>query len=189
MNSEFPLSAESRNIRVGSVSVGSEMRRRHPPSFFRGQAAMPETEEEVWEIYRGQLDAALDAKCDVVFVDGQPRMISQVSAVVSDMDDRFPRDGGPPRRSLWEYPALFMHLVAPDKELIRRMEIRDGDDPEKLKLSRSRMSRDKEQLYDVLADISLRMPGEALISVPTASRAYLRHALSNVVGRLRQILQ
>lgn len=117
---------------LGVIEVGKEMRRRHPPEYFKGLAALPETETEVWQICEEQYAAAANAGKRAILVDGQPRMPSQVV----EMYRRF----GPYR---------VIHLYASHPTLAARAAARDTD-PGKVELNRKRLVNDYNQLYHSL---------------------------------------
>lgn len=117
---------------IGKIEVGKELRRRHPPEYFKGKAAMEETEREVWDIFSEQFQNALDAKCRAVCVDGQPRMVRQVQ----EMYDRYGR-----------FSVLL--LDAPRDILKERARQRDEGDAGLVDLSMQRLINDYEQLLSV----------------------------------------
>jgi len=131
------LLAEAAKIeRVGLIEVGKELRRRHPPEYFNGFAAMKHTEDEVWEIFGEQYDAAKSAGCSVVLADGQPRIIEQVGRIVGyDLGSGF----------------SVLHLYASRETLTQRARERDAGNAEALALSLQRLQNDYGQLIPVLA--------------------------------------
>lgn len=118
-----------------TVEVGKEMRRRYPAEFFKGKAAMQETEDEAFEIFTEQYAAAGEKP---VVIDGQPRQVSQIDRVLKVL----------------KYP-FFILLHAPEEELKHRIHKRDKD-TEWASLSERRLDADRIQLYDVLAELMLR---------------------------------
>jgi ribose 1,5-bisphosphokinase PhnN len=121
-----------------AVQVGAEMRRRHPPEFFQGRAAMAETEPEVWEIFRAQWQAAADHHAPVVLVDGQPRHPNHPAKLAHFCPQ-------------WQALAL----TASPTVLLERSEIRDETPGQKL-LTRARIGRDLDELHRIQAtDIPL----------------------------------
>lgn len=71
-----------------AVEVGKEFRKRYPPEYFNGKAAMPHTEDEAYSIFEEQFIKAVDhhaLMCQsnpdfetVVLIDGYPRTPLQV---------------------------------------------------------------------------------------------------------------
>lgn len=124
--------------RVAKVEVGKEMRRRYPPERFRGLAAMPDTEDEVFEIYQEQLREAYRSGKEFILVDGQPRMVSQIRRVM----EFYPMI---PREAIW--------LHVDDTILEERIEARFPDDPGSRELAVKRMTNDKTQLFPVIFEL------------------------------------
>jgi hypothetical protein len=122
----------------GTIQIGKEMRKRHPPEYFGGLAAMPHTEKEVWEIFDDQLKAAEDSGKRCVVIDGQPRLASQVTEV---------------EERLWN--IRYIQIVAPHEVLMERAQKR-AKDAANLELSMKRLVNDYQQLYYVIAEIMLR---------------------------------
>lgn len=141
-----------------TVEIGKEMRRRYPPEFFKGKAAMSETEDEAFRILTEQLK---EANGRPVVIDGQPRMRSQVTRVLDTLTN-----------------PHFILLTCYDEELRRRINARDSDEANR-ELSRQRLINDKVQLYDVLtALIYLKEHVEVFNSMShtlnTEVKAYMR---------------
>ena len=71
-----------------AVEVGKEFRKRYPPEYFDGKAAMPHTEDEAFSIFQEQFIKAIDHHTNmcqinpdyesVILVDGYPRTPLQV---------------------------------------------------------------------------------------------------------------
>lgn len=119
---------------VGMAEIGKEMRKRYPPSHFKGRGAMKETEAEVWEIFKQHHQEAVDRGCQVLLCDGQPRLPEQVGIM---------------RRRYG--PVSLLQLYAPLRVLCDRAARRDAE-PEALELSWQRLTNDYVQLYQVLAE-------------------------------------
>lgn len=136
-----------------AVRVGAEMRKRHPPEFFKGFAAMEETEKEVWEIFDKQYNAALiDPHCQAIIIDGQPRMASQVHQL---------------RRRVAFSHYIMLHA---DTATLEERARNRSPDPEVVRLSLERIRNDKVQLYDVLC---------TLFSMDEGTSFYYKQVLSN----------
>ena len=123
------------NSKVGLVEVGKEMRKRYLPERFRGQAAMEDTEDEVFEIYTEQVDQFIRAECNLILVDGQPRFESQVSRIWEHLPEI-------KRSCLW--------LFVSDEVVTARINKRFPKDASSHGLSVKRITNDKIQLFPVL---------------------------------------
>lgn len=119
----------------GVVQVGKEMRRRHPPEYFRGLGAMPHTEDEAQNIYKEQLNSAKAAGKSKIIIVGQPRMKSQVNKVF------LPNPG----KVIW--------LNAADNVIKARIKERFVNDHAALDLANARVTNDKLQLFEVLFEL------------------------------------
>lgn len=120
----------------GSVNVGREFRARYPAGFFKGLGAMSSTEDEAFEIFEAQLQAAGDKP--VVLVSGQPRLPSQVDRIMG------------------KYPGEVVWMHQPDAVLVSRLESRFAKEPDAEDLARARLANDRIQLYDVLFELTKR---------------------------------
>lgn len=114
----------------GLVQVGKEFRRRYPPGYFDGKAAMPHTENEALEIYAEQLAAALQKK--ITLVCGQPRMVDQI------------------RNTIDKNPGTVIWMHVSDETLAQRVSLRFPNDQPSVDLSTKRLLNDRIQLYDVI---------------------------------------
>lgn len=123
--------------KTGLVEVGKEMRRRHDPSFFKGKGAMPETEAEAFCIFREQFVKAYEEGAEFIFIDGQPRMASQVNSCI-------------PYARKYSSDVYLMFVHVEDEEAAERAVARDSYSPAALDLSMKRLKNDKIQLFDVL---------------------------------------
>lgn len=119
---------------IGFVEVGKEMRKRYSPETFKGKGAMDSTEEEVLQIFHEQMQAAKDAGANLILVDGQPRMPSQIPIMMNS-----------PRRK-------YILLKESDEVILERIKNRDSD-PAAVELSMQRFKNDKVQIFDVLTDL------------------------------------
>jgi hypothetical protein len=126
------------------------MRKRYPPEYFKGRAAMPETENEVWTIFEEQLMAGTTAGANIILIDGQPRMTKQVEII---------------RTKYGHCRHAYLHLMASREACEERARGRDAS-PDALALSMKRMDNDRIQLFDVLTLIHLHEP-RALVTVST----------------------
>lgn len=120
----------------GAVNVGKEFRRRYPPGYFQGKGAMASTEDEVYEIFTQQLEAA--SKKPFVLVSGQPRLVSQVDRIFA------------------KFPGSILWLHQPDSVLLDRLEKRFVDSPDAIHLAKERLLNDRIQLFDVLFELVKR---------------------------------
>lgn len=127
---------------VGLVQVGKEMRKRHPPEYFKGLGAMQSTEEEVRQIYCEQYGQVKHNR--LVLVSSQPRLISQVSFV-------YEVDGHRKR--------AFLFIRASDAEINHRVNERfpnwrtDESHLKSRELSLQRINNDRIQNYDTILEI------------------------------------
>jgi hypothetical protein len=115
-----------------AVCVGREMRRRYPPEFFQGQAALEATEPEVWELFAAHWRSAVAAEAPVFLVDGQPR---------------HPSHPGRLHAYCPQWAALV--LSCPTLELIARSKLRDHTPGQQL-LTQSRISQDVDVQNDLI---------------------------------------
>lgn len=120
--------------------IGHKLRNRHPPEFFDGLGAMPETEPEVVEILRDSVNEfASDRNAEVLLVDGAPRLLTCLDEII-----QIYRETG--------IEFCFALLVSNRPEVIEaRARQRDGNDPAKLDLTLRRIINDKVLGYDILA--------------------------------------
>ena len=126
-------------IKVGCIEVGKALRAKYPPSHFQGQAAPRHTQVEAWSIFTEQLNRCLEDKCDIVFVDGQPRSPDQVQLM----------------EELPHIPVI-VHLTARRAKRQERAQVRFASDPEGMALYQAREERDLVELSEILADANLR---------------------------------
>lgn len=116
--------------------MGKELRRRHPPEYFSGFAAMSHTEDEVWQIFDEQYMKAAKAGVDYIVCDGQPRMACQVELMMR------------------KYASLMFVLLTTEIETLReRANRRDAGNLEATQLSLKRLDNDFHQMYYVLAEV------------------------------------
>ena len=130
------MKTSEKSLRFGFIEVGKELRRRHPPEYFNGFAAMKETEEEVWDIFDKQYNEAKEAGADYIICDGQPRMDVQLEV----MKRKYA-------------PLIFILLTTEDSTLKKRAGERDLNNSSATKLSMDRLRNDFSQMYYVLAEI------------------------------------
>lgn len=127
--------------RAGSRSclIGQVLRSKYPPEFFRGMAALPDTEPEVIKILQDAIEEFLSSNDTLLMVDGAPRLqpcFEFCSKVAESV------------------PSYYLLLdVTCAEELDRRSKGRDSDNPEKLRLSQTRINTDKQLGYDILVSI------------------------------------
>lgn len=153
-------------IKAGAVHVGKEMRKLFPPEHFQGKGAMKETEETALQLYAKGMEE--NSGCDVVAVDGQPRMKSQIPLVMD----------------LSKGPTLsrfYVFLTCPDEELVRRLEQRD-DSLMARELSEKRLVNDRVQLYDVITELICRR--EYVTCVDSTNPAEIAMVIRSIVARV-----
>lgn len=127
-------------LQCGTVEVGKEMRRRHPPEYFKGRGAMQETEEEALQIFKQQFFVGTQAdQPNLVVIDGQPRMLSQIEPCFSYA------------QSLGYIPKVGV-LGCSDEKIKQRIQQRDTT-RQAFELSMKRMVNDKVQLHEVLVEL------------------------------------
>lgn len=119
--------------RFGTVEVGRTMRAKYPPEHFKGHSNPDHTRAEAYQMMLDGMAAAFVAGKEAVFVDGQPRDVKQTEDCLR----------------LWP-DATYLHLWADDDLRKQRCLGRDGDDPEKFKLSTARHESDSINNYKVL---------------------------------------
>jgi hypothetical protein len=120
---------------IGLIQVGKEFRRRYPPEFFQGKAAMPSTEKEAWEIFDEQYKQSIDKK--IVIVIGQPRLVSQLHEL----------------RKRDENCDYYL-LTASNKVINDRIDGRFNTGHEGWRtLALDRVTNDKVQLYELLVEM------------------------------------
>jgi adenylate kinase family enzyme len=132
------IQSKAKDKRFGSIEIGKEMRKRHTPDYFNSLGAMPHTEKEVWEIFEQQYAAVANAQ--VILIDGQPRLPSQVSRLMD--------------HAKWVGRELHYVFFSVDKdETFRRLMGRFPNDAQSQALSLARSINDKVQLYDVVVEL------------------------------------
>ena len=140
--------AKTYGNRAGLIEVGKILRAKYPPGYFNGQAAPKHTAGEAWQLMVDGVDKALKEGKEVILVDGQPRDVKQCQ----DILDNYILAAGLP------FQAGFIHLFASTESRKTRAEKRDGQDPEKLKLSLARMEGDLPSLYVIMSMILSTAP-------------------------------
>jgi predicted kinase len=138
--SAFIDSCTREDERFGAIKVGEVMRARYSPERFRGLAAMPDTEDEVWEIFSDQLADSIHEGRSVILVDGQPRMPCQVDRCLGFVEE-------------FGFYSLFLWFKVGEQELERRLHERFEGTIGALNLSKERMKNDKIQLYDTIQEL------------------------------------
>lgn len=130
---------------VHLVQVGKIMRAKYPPEHFKGGCNPAHTAKEALELCKEGILEGLKNNERVILVDGQPRDPEQAKAL---------RDwkASPDLQLLLatHYHIGVIELICPREERMLRAQKRDGDDPEKLKLSLVRMNGDVLALYETL---------------------------------------
>ena len=131
----------AKNPVVGFIEVGKLLRAKYlepsspyyDPDFFKGQAAPKHTEAEAYRLMADGIVAAESSHKRAVFIDGQPRSMGQLSAIIRDYPD---------------YDCRAYHIFCPRGERERRARRRDTD-PAKLSLSLARMEGDVLDVYEI----------------------------------------
>lgn len=126
-----------RNAYCAGISVGRELRKRHPPEYFQGQAAPAHTESAAMELYRNFVDTTTASGYQLIVVDGQPRNASQVTACL-----------------LANGNHEFLLLHAPHAVRHERLIRRDGADLSKLALATARLDADYRNQYEVMVELA-----------------------------------
>lgn len=125
--------------KYGAIEVGKEMRKRHPPEYFTGLAAMPHTEEEVWQIFVEQYQKQMHKSR--ILVDGQPRLASQVQRLIAFADAH--------NESL-----RYIFLTVTQEEIMARLLHRFPNDAPSQALGFARSKNDCTQLWDVVVELT-----------------------------------
>lgn len=146
LNSVWPGSA-------GSVLVGKIMREKYPPSYFEGQGAPEKTEAEALQIYETELEK--NNNCSYVFVDGQPRRVSQVLPVFQIA-----------KRMGFHTRVFWLHRNVD----VLRDRIATIQDEEKRALAEARLVNDHFTVYETLHHTLTAYPG---VDVTPAMSGYL----------------
>lgn len=128
---------------MGTIEVGEEMRRRHPPEYFNGLGAPEHCEREALEIFHQQLEATLAQKKDTILCSGQPRRVSQI-------------DHTRAVRHKYDLQLVYVVMNPPEEVLLARLQHRFEPGSEAYKLSEARIKNDKIQLFDVLVGLLAR---------------------------------
>lgn len=147
---------------LATFSIGDEMRRRHPdPDYFKGKAALEETQDEVEQIFKEQFEASLASKARIIIVDGQPRLPRAVDHIF-----KF-------KNAFLDYRFVLLHASAEARkrrianrfpEPLRVGSSDDGSVFQKIHdswksnvaLAEARLKDDNILLYDVWAHLTLR---------------------------------
>lgn len=120
----------------GSIEVGKILRQKYGEAYFKGQAAPQHTEREAWDLMMQGINYWWDTGAKFVLIDGQPRNYTQC---VASLELNFKR--------------TYVHLYTPLKIRETRIYKRDGDNPEKLALSQSRLLGDIPDLYEIVSTL------------------------------------
>jgi len=142
-------------LQWGRVEVGKWMRAKYPPSHFKGQSNPAHTAVEAWQMYTDAIDLFEGEGRSIILVDGQPRDIDKMEAVLADN-----RHSG---------HRLFLHLWAAPEILAERARARDGRDAEKLALSQARLVNDVAPNYHLLCRIMLAREPLLLFNTSSAT--------------------
>ncbi len=160
--------------KIAFIEVGKLLRALHPPDYFKGYMAPSHVQEEAWSLFMQYYQKALDAKAEIIVVDGQPRAPDQVVGICS-----------------LPIPRQFLYLHAPEGERRRRAlakcemnkaSIGEAAAAANLKLSLDRMERDILQYHDLLCDLHMR--GEHITYVNTFHEEYTPKTLWDCVTAL-----
>lgn len=122
---------------IAGISVGRELRKIHPPSYFQGQAAPECTEKEALDLYRGFVETSVFQGYRLIIVDGQPRTETQVPIVV---EEAYQHTGN----------VAFVLLDAPHALRAARLAQRDGDNPDAMALASARLDADYRNQYECM---------------------------------------
>lgn len=138
---------------VGLIEIGKILRKKYPPSYFKGQQQPKHTEAEVLQLLADLIDKHVNNGVRFIVVDGQPRSLDQLGV--------FERA---------KLPKLYIHLFSPEKVRIDRIKKRDGNNAEALALSMTRLNGDIPSVYEIL--LRTLMSGGAVRIYDTSSSAY-----------------
>lgn len=128
------------NLKIATAQIGKELRKRYPPSYFKGSGACDHTEKEALDLLQQFVDQSQDA--DVLLIDGQPRRVDHIDPILKMC---------PELEVIW--------LFEPDEIITERAKKRaeQSDDPiGHFKLSKARMVNDKLQLWPVVWELLRR---------------------------------
>jgi adenylate kinase family enzyme len=148
----------------GIVEVGKLMRAKYPPYYFKGSGAPAHTQTEALQMCMDGIENAANQGKLCVFIDGQPRNIEQFHIL-----NALPN------------PKHYVFLWAPVEDRMQRAVARDGNDPEKLKLSLDRIVGDGQSLFDVLVNIIITKANMSV--VPTNTNSDQAQVVSAIISR------
>jgi hypothetical protein len=120
----------------GLVEVGKALRAKHPPEFFRGQAAPKHTREEAWTLCDDRVREHIQNKIPIILIDGQPRDVDQLQRMI---DEPWPG-----------HPLYYIHLYASRYTRRARAWKARTDSLENLELALARIDGDAALYYDLL---------------------------------------
>lgn len=173
---------------VAIISIGDEMRRRHPdPDYFKGKAALEETQDEVEEIYTEQMTRAAMSDAKIIICDGQPRLPRAVDHIFKNP------------QPFWDFRFIILHASAEarrrriDKRFPEPMRVGSSDDGSEFKkvhdtwksnvaLAEARITNDNIQLFDVWAYLSLRGYPVAVVDTSAPAETYQHRLLKMICG-------
>lgn len=140
--------------RVGVIEVGKLFRAKYPPEYFEGFAALEKTRQEAWDIFTECLYQNFTRKLDLILVDGQPRDISQVKAVLESQFVQIPRRVNPDSTETILPPITwrkrFFYFYCPREVQQQRAENRHPTGGKELTLAQVRIDNDRLLYHDVL---------------------------------------
>lgn len=126
--------------------IGQKLREKYPPEFFKGKAALPETEAEVKQILMQAVEEFAGSDDQLLLIDGAPRLPECLTLC---------------EQINWSvFPVSYLFVTCDEAVTNQRSRNRDGNDPQKLQLSQKRLVGDKVMAYDVLVEM-LRYKGIA----------------------------
>lgn len=179
------LALKNPNNRAMGCFIGREMRKRHPPEYFKGLMASPDTEPEVRAIFLSVYEDFLQSDSEFLLCDGIPRLESQVDFLRSVF-------AGDTKSVQWtshwnekgpSVPHVALIRFNPSDDTRReRMRQRGGTEAEQA-LSESRFSKDVEMLQVVYSHIAKTCPDWGMFGVSGEDDPGI------VVQRLEMIMQ
>lgn len=139
-----------REMGHGTVEVGKMFRAKYPPEYFAGSAALVKTQQEAIDFMVTGIENCEAVGKKLIFVDGQPRDVSQVDYILRN------------------YPnSMFVLLDCPTEVRLNRLVGRDGSDEAKLALAKARLEGDYITMFPVIS--RLLSYGEEIHSIDTST--------------------
>ena len=122
---------------VTGISVGRELRKKYPPSYFAGQAAPEHTEREAMEMYTDFITDRRYLGYKLIVIDGQPRKTSQVAPCIDSSADL-------------QHDFLLIHA----DHVTRSDRLHASRVGDSLKLATQRLDADYRNQYEVMVELA-----------------------------------